>query len=131
MTMTRQNGFPSSWRFAEHGFTLLEMLVALSVLAIAALALVRLDAFTSRSTAALTSNAVAQIVANNGVTTLLSDPAPPTIGASSASVTNGGMAWRVDTRVAATADPSLLRIDIGVNGAGEGRATLTTIRPAR
>lgn len=119
MTMTRQNGF-----------TLLEMLVALSVLAIAALALVRLDAFTSRSTAALTSNAVAQIVANNVAATLLSDPAPPTIGTSSISVTNGGLAWRVDTRIAATADPSLLRIDIGVSGAGEGRAMLTTIRPA-
>ncbi|MEQ1725812.1 MAG: type II secretion system minor pseudopilin GspI [Sphingopyxis sp.] len=114
----------------QSGFTLLEMLVALAVLALAALALVRLDAFTARSTAALGNNAVAQIVANNTATTLLTDPAPPTIGTSMASVTNGGTAWRVATRIAATADPSLLRIDISVDGAGDGHAALTTIRPA-
>ncbi|MEQ1687837.1 MAG: type II secretion system minor pseudopilin GspI [Sphingopyxis sp.] len=113
------------------GFTLLEMLVALAVLALAALALVRLDAFTARSTAALSSSATAQIVANNAATTLLTDPAPPTIGTNTVSVTNGGENWRVASRIAATADPSLLRIDISVTSADGGHAALTTIRPAR
>lgn len=112
------------------GFTLLEMLVALAVLSLGALALVRLDAFTTRSTAALNHNAVAQIVANNSAIALLTDPAPPTIGGDSVAITNGGTLWRVDTLVAATADPTLLRIDISVAGSGDGRARLTTIRPA-
>ncbi len=114
---------------AEHGFTLLEMLVALSVLSIAALALVRLDAFTLRSAADLSSTGAAQIVASNKGVDLLTDPAAPTIGVANETVTNAGSAWRVTSRTAATADPALLRIDIAVTGNG-GRAALTIIRPA-
>jgi general secretion pathway protein I len=113
----------------DRGFTLLEMLVALAVLSIAALALVRLDAFTVRSTARLTEGTLARVVANNQAVDLLTDPAPPAIGTARAGVTNGGIAWTVTTRTAATADPSLLRIDILVTGA-DGRATMTVIRPA-
>ena len=113
----------------ETGFTLLEMLVAVSVLSIAALALVRLDAFTLRSTADLTASTTAQIVAGNKAVDLTTDPAAPSIGVATEGVSNGGQTWRVTSRVAATADPSLLRIDIAVSGNG-GRANLTIIRPA-
>lgn len=112
------------------GFTLLEMLVALSILSLAALALVRLDAFTARSSAALADRTLAQITADNHAITLLTDPIPPPIGTSSSSAINGGQPWRIMTRVASTADPSLLRIDIRVEGAGGQSARLTTIRPA-
>ena len=114
---------------SESGFTLLEMLVAVSVLSIAALALVRLDAFTLRSTADLTANTTAQIVAGNKAVDLTTDPAAPSIGIATDGVSNGGQTWRVTSRVVATADPRLLRIDIAVNGNG-GRANLTIIRPA-
>lgn len=121
----------------QSGFTLLEMLVAMSVLSIAALALVRLDAFALRSTASLQENGMAAIVANNAAADLLTDPAAPAIGTGADSVTNGGRTWRVQRAVAATADPALLRIDIIVTGAsgarangGTGRAALTIIRPA-
>ena len=121
----------------QSGFTLLEMLVAMSVLSIAALALVRLDAFALRSTASLQESGMAAIVANNAATDLLTDPAAPAIGTGAETVTNGGRPWRVQRVVAATADPALLRIDILVTGAGgarasggAGRAALTIIRPA-
>lgn len=114
---------------SERGFTLLEMLVAVAVLSIAALALVRLDAFTLRSTADLTASTTAQIVAGNKAVDLVTDAAAPAIGATQETVSNGGQNWRVTSRVAATADPNLLRIDIGVSGNG-GRAALTIIRPA-
>ncbi len=122
-------GFTSPRRSAEHGFTLLEMLVAIAVLSIAALALVRLDAFTLRGTADLAANSMAQIVANNAAVTLMTDPQPPAIGAGQMVVSNGGQTWRVGTMVAPTADPSLLRIDITAAGTS-GRARLTVIRPA-
>ena len=112
------------------GFTLLEMMVALAVLSIAALALVRLDAFTVRSSADLTQGNIARIVASNAAADLLTDPAPPTIGQRTVAVSNAGANWAVSEHVAPTADPSVLRIDIGVTGDGGGRAALTVIRAA-
>lgn len=119
-------------RPAEHGFTLLEMLVALSIISIAALTLVRLDAYAVRTAGDLDESSVAGIVAQNRAVELWTDPAPPTIGASSMAVSNAGRDWRIEQRVARTADDSLLRIDLTVRPAtGRGQAALTIIRPSR
>lgn len=116
----------------ERGFTLIEMLVALSVIAVAALTLVRLDAFAVRSAGDLDARTLAQIVAQNEAVLIHTDPAPPTIGAGSALATNGGQRFRVNRRVAVTADAALLRIDLRVTPVGGGSpAALTIIRPAQ
>ena len=116
----------------EGGFTLLEMLVALSIIAIAALTLVRLDAYAVRSAGDLDESTIAGIVAQNRAVELWTDPAPPTIGTSASSVTNAGRTWRIEQRVAKTADDSLLRIDLTVRPeSGRGQAVLTIIRPSR
>ncbi|SKB30084.1 type II secretion system minor pseudopilin GspI [Sphingopyxis flava] len=116
----------------EGGFTLLEMLVALSIISIAALTLVRLDAYAVRTAGDLDESTMAGIVAHNRAVELWTDPAPPTIGASTSRVANAGREWRVDQRVAKTADDSLLRIDLTVRPhRGRGRAVLTIIRSAR
>jgi general secretion pathway protein I len=114
------------------GFTLLEMLVALSVFSIAALTLIRLDAFAIRTVGDLDARALAQIVAQNDAVMLRTDAAPPVVGTSTTRVRNGGRDWRVVRSVAKTADPDLLRVDIVVEGEGMGatRAALTVIRPA-
>lgn len=121
---------PPAHRRSEQGFTLLEMMVALAVLSIAALALVRLDAFTLHAAGDLSSGNIARIVADNAAVDVLTDPAAPTIGTSAAAVPNAGGTWQVSQIVAPTADPSLLRVDIRVTGPGGGRAALTIIRPA-
>ncbi len=114
------------------GFTLLEMLVALSIISIAALTLVRLDAYAVRTAGDLDESTIAGVVAQNRAVELWTDPAPPTIGASASSVTNGGRQWRIDQRVGRTADDSLLRIDLLVRPAeGRGQAALTIIRSSR
>jgi general secretion pathway protein I len=116
----------------EGGFTLLEMLVALSIISIAALTLVRLDAYAVRTAGDLDESTVAGIVAQNRAVELWTDPAPPTIGNSTARVANAGRSWRLEQRVAKTADDSLLRIDLIVRPeAGRGQAALTIIRPSR
>lgn len=116
----------------EVGFTLLEMLVALSIISIAALTLVRLDAFAVRSAGDLDERTMAGIVAQNRAVELWTDPAPPTIGSNVSSVANGGRNWRIEQRIAPTADDSLLRIDLTVRPeSGRGQATLTIIRPSR
>ena len=116
----------------DGGFTLLEMLVALSVISIAALALVRLDAYAVRTAGDLDESTMAGIVAQNRAVELWTDPAPPTIGNSAIGVANAGRNWRVEQRVAKTADDALLRIDLFVRPeSGRGQAALTIIRPSR
>lgn len=114
---------------ASAGFTLLEMLVALSILALAALALVRLDAFTVRSSADLSLNALAAITAENVAAQMVSEPGAPT-GANNVTVQNGGAAFQVTTRTSAV-DAGLIRIDIAVTGPQGVRAALTTVRAAQ
>jgi general secretion pathway protein I len=117
---------------SERGFTLIEMLVALSVIAVAALTLVRLDAFAVRSAGDLDERTLAQIVVQNEAVTLWSDPAPPTIGTSRSTADNGGRRFVIERRVAPTADANLLRIDLIARPAdGRGQAALTIIRSAR
>lgn len=116
----------------ERGFTLIEMLVALAVIAVAALTLVRLDAFAVRSAGDLDARTLAQIVAQNEAVLIQTDPAPPTIGTSSSAASNAGQRFRVDRVVAPTADASLLRIDLRVSPLGGGSpAALTIIRAAK
>lgn len=114
------------------GFTLLEMLVALSIISIAALTLVRLDAYAVRTAGDLDESTMAGIVAQNRAVELWTDPSPPTIGDSASSVANAGRNWRIEQRVAKTADDSLLRVDLVVRPeSGGGQAALTIIRPSR
>lgn len=118
-------------RLPEQGFTLLEMLVALSILAVAALTLVRLDAFSLRTAGDLDDKSLAAMVAQNRAVELASDAAAPTIGVSAMVVENGGRQYRVQQQVARTADAHLLRIDLRVEPvAGRGQAVLTMVRPA-
>lgn len=115
---------------SEQGFTLLEMLVALSILAVAALTLMRLDAFALRTAGDLDESSLAAVVAQNRAVEIWSDPAPPTIGRFSSVEDNGGRVWRVRQTVARTADARLLRIDLLVQpDQGRGQAALTIIRP--
>ncbi|XVJ64485.1 MAG: type II secretion system minor pseudopilin GspI [Sphingopyxis sp.] len=108
------------------------MLVALSIISIAALTLMRLDAYAVRSAGDLDESTIAGIVAQNRAVELWTDPTPPTIGNSATGVANAGRNWRIEQRVAATADDSLLRIDLIVRPeSGRGQAALTIIRPSQ
>ncbi|WP_244857955.1 type II secretion system minor pseudopilin GspI [Sphingopyxis granuli] len=136
-----ERGSPPLWapasagarsRADDRGFTLLEMLVALSIISIAALTLVRLDAYAVRSAGDLDERTVAGIVAQNRAVEIWTDPVPPTIGASAVGVANAGRNWRIEQHVARTADDSLLRIDLIVRPeSGRGQAALTIVRSSR
>ena len=103
-------------RRAERGFTLLEMLVALAVFSLAALALVRLQGVTLRTAADLDSKALGQIVARNLMVEVQTDPLPPSIGEADGDVTNGGRRWHWSRVVKPTDDRRLLQIDLTVDG---------------
>ena len=118
---------------SEAGFTLLEILVALAVFSLAALALIRLQGITVRTTADLDGKAMSRIVANNLMVELQTDLTPPAIGKAEGDVENGGRRWHWTRTVAKADDARLTRIDVTVTGAGIAGAasqTLTFLRPS-
>lgn len=115
----------------ERGFTLLEMLVALAVFSLAALALVRLQGVTLRTAADLDSKALGQIVARNLMVEIQTDLTPPAIGEADGEVENGGRRWRWRRVVKATDDKRLLQVDVTVDGQpGASPAVLSFVRVA-
>ncbi len=113
----------------QSGFTLIEMLVALSVFAIAALALLRLDGFAIATTADLDSRLIAQIVVQNEAALVATDAGTIVRGASSRAVANGGRAFAVRRTVSPTDDPRLVRVDvIAVEQGGKARAAMTFVK---
>jgi general secretion pathway protein I len=101
-------------RARERGFTLIEMMVALAVFSLAALALLRLQGATVTSTVAIETRALGQIVANNLAVEALTDAVPPPLGKSEGVVENGGRKWRWNRVTKRTSDVRIVRIDIGV-----------------
>ena len=113
----------------DAGFTLLEMLVALAVFSLAALALVRLQGVTLRTAADLDSKAQGQIVARNLMVDMQTDPAPPSLGTQEGEVDNGGRRWRWEREVKAMDDKRLLQVDLKVDGqAGSSPVVLSFVR---
>lgn len=116
-------------RSEEAGFTLLEMLVALTVFSLAALALVRLQGVTLRTAADLDSKALGQIVARNLMVEMQTDPAPPSLGSQEGEVENGGRRWHWSRVVRKADDRRLLQVDLTVQGqAGASPVVLSFVR---
>jgi general secretion pathway protein I len=117
---------------SQDGFTLLEIMVALAIFSLAALAMVRLQGYSVRSTANLRDSGMAWQVARNVAVEILSNPAPPTLGETNGEDINGGQKWRWTATTAKTDDARLVRIDIAVVGTGNAalrKAQLTIARP--
>lgn len=116
----------------RNGFTLLEMLVALAVFSIAALALLRLDAVSVATAAELKAREGAMLVAQNEAARIATDPAAPVLGNTTRRLVNGGQNFLIVQAVSPTPDQRLLRIDLAVRGEGvPAMVRLTSIRRAR
>ena len=114
----------------QRGFTLIEMMVALAVFSLAALALIRLEGATLRSTGILDETLTAEMVARNVAVEALTDAQPPPAGAASGSESNGGRRWAWTRRATPLGDAGALRIDIAVAPeAGRPIAHLMVVRP--
>jgi general secretion pathway protein I len=113
----------------EQGFTLVEMLVALAIFSLAALALLRLEGATVRTTGMLEERTLAQVVARNLAVELLSDPQPPAFGPSRGETVNAGRVWRWSRVVGRSPEPRIQQIRIEVRSdRGPEAASLTLFR---
>ena len=111
----------------ERGFTLIEMLVALSVFAIAALALLRIDAYAVGTAANLTENGMARLVARNEAALIASEPGRPEDA--SRTIVNGGQSFAILNSVENTPDPRFVAVTITVRPlAGGPSQRLVTVK---
>ena len=125
-----EHGLVSRRRSAEHGFTLIEILVALAVFSLAALALLRLETASVRGVAVLDRTLVANMVARNVALDAVTDGRTPTLGPSGGTDANGGQVWRWTRTVTPTGDPRIVRIDVAVSGpTGQVLGRATMVRP--
>lgn len=115
-----------------NGFTLLELLVALAVFAIAALALLQMEGASIARTADLDQRLLREIVAQNMAAEILTDPAPPSVGSASGTIENAGRRFQWTRTVAPLADYGVLGITLSVQettaGAGSQAFTLDFTR---
>jgi general secretion pathway protein I len=107
---------------AEQGFTLLEMLVAMAVLSLGALALLNLAGENTGTAGAMEERLFAGVVAENRAVEALTAPVPPALGRESGVDAAGGQTWRWTRQVSRTGEPGMVRVDVRVAGPG-GRTT--------
>ena len=101
-------------RSMRRGFTLIEVMIALVIVALAMLALTRLAAIQIQTTDGLRERTLAGWIAANAITeTKLASPYPPT-GVSDARGRFGNRDWRWRIDVQATPDERVRRIDVSV-----------------
>ncbi|ACR01136.1 type II secretion system minor pseudopilin GspI [Thauera aminoaromatica] len=117
------------------GFTLLETLVALAIVAIALVSALRAMGATAQSTAALREHTLASWVAQNRLAMLRATAAWPEIGEYSGEAEQARMRMRWEEKVSGTPNALFRRIDVRVLDAS-GRRTLATlsgfaVRPLR
>ena len=128
--MRAEKGFTSSWRSAEHGFTLIEIMVALVVFSLAAMALIRLEGATIRSAGVLDRTMLAQTVARNVAIEAVTEGQAPATGATRGAEVNGGARWSWTRTVTPTGDPRIVRVDVAVaDPTGQVLGRLSMVRP--
>lgn len=98
----------------NNGFTLLEVLVALAVFAVAAIALMRVSESQLRLSASLEDKTFAHWVALNMVSEMQTNQDWPNIGEQSGKVAMAGRDWKVIVKTAATPMNRVRRIEVDV-----------------
>lgn len=106
-------------RRCQHGFTLVEILVAMAVIAFPLAALISASGQSTSNAASLRDRTYAQWVAANALTELRLDPDANEPGRRNGDEEMANARWRWQAAITTTPDPNLLRIDVEVSLVGE------------
>ena len=110
------------------GFTLVEVLVAVAVLAIAMAAIIQTMARQANNAGYLRQKTIALLVAHNRLTELQLQRDPPDVGKSDGEAEMSGVKWKWKAEVKpAPGEEQLRRIDIQVLGPGQKDGALAQL----
>lgn len=109
------------------GFTLIEVLVALAVIAIALATLMAGSARTTSNAIHLQDGTYAQWVAENRMAEIRMEQSWPSEGTTEGTEEQGGREWHWTQEVEETPDPSLRRVDIAVRADEDDEHTVATL----
>lgn len=113
--------------FALRGFTLIEVLVALSIVAITLVAGFSAMGALTLHTQRQTDTVLAQLCAENALVAIRLNKQFPGVGTSRSTCLQGGFAWHVDLRVQATPNPNFVRVDAMVGREERIAVKLSTV----
>jgi len=114
-------------RRGEAGFSLIEVMAALAVFSIAAIALMHVSGENARASARLEEATIGRIVAENVLIEATLSRSPPVLGVEEGETRMAGAQWAWRREIAATPNPALRRIEVAVrlSGAESEAARLT------
>jgi len=120
-------------RLKSRGFTLVEVLVALSVMSIAVLALLNVQGASATVSSGMRDRLLAEIVAGNVLVEAVAMPGDLVGGQTSGDTTAAGQPWYWTRTVSTTSERDIQRIVVAVRGAPEDSATavVTAFRGTR
>ena len=100
---------------AEKGFTIVETLVALFVFALTGVALITMQTQSTSALSRVETRALANLIAENNLIDAMASRAALELGARSGEVEVAGRSWRWTLDIAATDDPTTLRLRSSVS----------------
>lgn len=114
----------------DEGFSLLELLVAVAVLSLAAVTMIENQAGSARMTTRVQTQALAAIVAENRLALLTTQYEAPRAGSRTGTEEQLGMEfhWQEEVRVISGSDMLALNVRVSAAGADTHVATLTGFR---
>jgi general secretion pathway protein I len=116
----------------EGGFTLAESLVAMFIFALAAVALVQMQAQSARTFSRVETRALARMVAENSLVDEMARRDPPVLGSREGETELGNRKWRWRVEIAATSAANTFRIQSQAfaEGAQDASASITAFKAA-
>lgn len=111
----------------QRGFTLIEVLVAIAILAVALAATTRAAGVATDGSLETRQRLLATWAAENRVAELRARRVFPSAGTNSFSTEEGGLALQVEETVSTTANPTIERVDLAVSDARDRQRVLTRL----